>query len=251
MLKYKCVKRYPNGPDIGTIVTKDALGQYVQEHPLWIHSWEEIENFTEFWEEVKEKEFEILEYEGKCCMCDGTCPTRRDDCKIYKVKRLSDLETFSLGDKVYWDWIQCSRKYFTIKSFKIGSEGELRFDTIESSPTDFNAEYCKIKHYKEPLFLDELGNEIVEGSTIWVTESLNTPWCSRAIFPKNSSYWNIFTDRRENTKIFVNKADCENYINENKPMFSKKQILDALEWGYLHSIVATEMYRAVKIKLDL
>ena len=82
--------------------------------------------------------------------------------------------------------------------------------------------------YKEPLFLDELGNEIIEDSIVWIIEGLNTTWSTKAIYPKNSTHWNLFKDRKENTKIFVNKLDAENYINENKPKLSKKQVLDVL-----------------------
>ena len=134
-------------------------------------------------------------------------------------------------------------------------------DGVPLYTSGFEVEYVNIQFklgnwiiYKEPLFLDELGNEIIEDSIVWIIEGLNTPWSTKAIYPKNSTHWNLFKDHKENTKIFVNKLDAENYINENKPKFSKKQVLDALEWGkyeYYRSIASTEWFRVVKEKLGL
>jgi hypothetical protein len=61
-----------------------------------------VENSPEFWEEVVEKDYEILKYHSIENPSIGrtTCNSKLNDTySIYSVKRLSDGEVFTVGDK--------------------------------------------------------------------------------------------------------------------------------------------------------
>ena len=66
-MKYKLIKLYPNSPEIGTIVhkTKAENGYgWKDEGPYdsRLFTNKTVENYPEFWEEVKEKEYTILSF---------------------------------------------------------------------------------------------------------------------------------------------------------------------------------------------
>jgi len=251
MQKYKLIKLYPNSPPLGTEVNYSEThqiyntngGNYYTELPK-----HQVENLPEFWEEVKEKEFEILElsYEdnfGKIIF--KTVPEDKlhlytNCCKITKVKRLSDGEIFSLGDLI--DGLSYNKRViigFEIEdnSLKVLQEGG--FSKLQ-----------RIKHSVKPLFLDELGNEVFEGEKIYFVEI--GEYLHKGCEIVNSYKNNYVLDN--DFKFFKNKADAEKFISDNKPTFSRKQVLDALEWGkyeYYRSIASTEWFRVVKEKLGL
>lgn len=63
--QFKLIKEYPNSEKAGTIFTIDERGQYVKENPLVIIQEEEIKNYPEFWEEVKECKPILITEDGK------------------------------------------------------------------------------------------------------------------------------------------------------------------------------------------
>jgi len=86
MKKYKLIKEYPASPKLGFILFKRHCGTYHNIETGNVYGSRMIENQPEFWEEVVEKDYEIL----KTCPIEGT---------FYSVKRLSDGEIFTVGDK--------------------------------------------------------------------------------------------------------------------------------------------------------
>ena len=98
--------------DIGTVV-KRVTGGYMSDSLIFFHK-EAIENYPEFWEEIKEKEYEILSFMDKNIifnLSDKVYQPNADidfDCglkyclnnfKIHSIRRLSDGEVFTLGDR--------------------------------------------------------------------------------------------------------------------------------------------------------
>jgi len=93
MKKYKLLKEYPGSPELGTIV-KELYYVYkgLKHSPM----------YDEYWEEVVEKDYEILRYYSIENPSIGrtTCNSKLNDTyNIYSVKRLSDGEVFTIGDK--------------------------------------------------------------------------------------------------------------------------------------------------------
>ena len=94
-MKYILKKEYPGSPKLGNII--DNLE----------NDW--IENYPEFWQPVVEKNYEILsvitnnnKFIEKVYNQDATIEPYW---KIRSVKRLSDGEIFTIGDKVFSEYI--------------------------------------------------------------------------------------------------------------------------------------------------
>ena len=239
MRKFKCIKNYPNGPDIETVVEYyNNWGMYGI-NSLCLYNREDIENYPEFWEEIVEKDYEILMYRSKnnsCIYFDNPkyFSSLNSDWEIYSVRRKSDGVEFKIGDKVCWKWAFAKNKYFTIKSFNI-IENKLRFNTVEESGQNFIFELISkeynLQHYKEPILTTEDGYECTLDDRVF------------GVFPKGSWETNfddgngipvqrlVRSEGFSNTAwlYFKTKENAEKYIYENKPEFSRKQILDALK----------------------
>ena len=147
------------------------------------------------------------------------------------IKRLKDNTIFTVNDKVCWDWQYSSRNYYTIQGFVINND-TVEFYTVESGVYKYI--FDKIKHYKQPIFLDELGNELYKGDTFYFV---------------NHMFWDLEKgkaqdgDLRTEIHHFKNKADAEKYISDNKPTFSKKdmkrlgELLQENSFKYWDSII--------------
>ena len=86
--KYKLIKKYPGSDSVGTIVTGYGKDGWYSKGPGGkTYDWTLIVYNPEYWEEVVEKDYEIL----KTCPIEGI---------IYSVKRLSDGEVFTVGDRI-------------------------------------------------------------------------------------------------------------------------------------------------------
>jgi len=82
MRKFKLIKEYPGSSSLGTIFHIGGFAGDVSKYP-------------EFFEEVIEKDYEILE----SCPIEGS---------IYSVKRLSDGEVFTVGDLIKTPYTDCT-----------------------------------------------------------------------------------------------------------------------------------------------
>ena len=153
MRKFKLIKKLPfeGSPDIGYI-SIEKLGENGAHY--WNHNWFHPENYPEFWQEVVEKDYEILIYRSKTnswIFIDDPKDFGRlklSDWEIFSIRRLSDGVEFKIGDKVCWDWTYSSKKYYTIDGFVINSDG-VAF---------YTKEYCykyifnEVQHYKRTYF---------------------------------------------------------------------------------------------------
>ncbi len=144
--------------------------------------------------------------------------------KIHSIKRLSDGEVFTVGDKVCWDWFESKSKYFTVVSFRLSYDmSEVVLDLENNTAIRvvfeglFNDEEFNFRHYKSPLFTTEDGVEVFEGDTYWHIDRDFQKWKSTA--------HKDFTPRI----IFSTKELAEEYIKMNKPEFSRNQVTKMLE----------------------
>lgn len=197
----------------------------------WIKVFPELINVynleikKDWFEEVKEKEFEILQY---------SVNTSGKEWLYLRIKRLSDGINFSLNDKV----LNSRAELKTIVGFKPHNE----FMQVELSSgkfADYLANLSELKHHKKPLFKDFLGNEVMEGEEFYFV---------------NPMFWDVEKGKalygalKKEIAHFKFKKDAENYKEQNKPIYSKKQVLDTLSksCNYLGAVFLAE-----SIKKDL
>ena len=204
--------------------------------PAWV-----IENSND-WEEIVEKDYEILMYRSKnnsCIYFDNPKYffSLNSDWEIYSVRRKSDGAEFKIGDKVYWNWAFAKNKYFTIKSFNI-IEDKLRFNTVEESGQNFIFELISkeynLQHYKEPILTTEDDYECTLDDRVfgvlpkanWQTDYYDEEGVPVSrLFNPEGKRWNPSSE----WLWFKTKENAEKYIYENKPEFSRKQILDVID----------------------
>ena len=193
-MKYKLIKEYPGSPRLGNTI--DNLE----------NDW--IENYPEFWQEVVEKDYEILEVKGKYGAISSYIEELDNDLKdktIFKIKRLSDgkEEIFTIGDKT---------NNGTISKFEIDSNGVRVF--FEEKPKNYHVSLNSIKHVKQPLFTTEDGVDIFEGDEVVCFDKED--WITR-----NEKYkFQPFDVKDKNYLFFSTKEKAEEYILMNKPVLS-------------------------------
>lgn len=196
------------------------------------------------WIIYKEKEFEILELTS--CFNEGDILTNKgkdswygnhtenctlnwllgEGCKISKVKRLSDGVIFTIKDKVYNPCLH-SNGSFTITGFCM----DCNDIHILALGGNGGINITKIEHYKEPLFKDFLGNEVFEGDLYF--------FIIKSVFAYDPSPSRIQTYIAKKGETggwsdhiyFKYSKDALEYIDQNKPIYSKKQIRDAVDYS--------------------
>lgn len=240
MSKYKLIKKYPGSPELGTIAEKGMGIKFT--HPNGkvtgaCYSGEYnfktlIQDNPEFWEEVIEKDYEILslrirrsishevsimssfsdDYIISILNCEGN--------HIHSVRRLSDGEIFTVGDKIksYPD-----DKGFVIKYIWIDTSGSLLLaDYNKGSKSNRSAYLSSSKKMDPPLFTTVDGVDIYEGDYVcWISNIINIDsyindyrLADKAMFKDGSVLY------------FSTREKAEEYIIMNKPCLSIQDLLD-------------------------
>lgn len=109
MKKYELIKQYPGSDHVGVVVSQKTLnGMYEG----WEYNYykRHVENNPEYWEEVVEKDYEILEYSTNETLTSKQILTKDMEgwnkiiesttFKVNSIKRLSDGEVFTVRDRV-------------------------------------------------------------------------------------------------------------------------------------------------------
>ena len=224
-MKYKLIKEYPGSPKLGTILTHEEL-QYC--------------NWNEYYQEVVEKDYEILSYihngskhiwkkdpkfETYFYINQGLNPcTRLEDIlkypKIYlihSVKR-KDGEIFTIGDKVFSEYVNYTINKICIVNDKCMVSALYDINNPNGSRLHYNLN--NLKKHKQPLFTTEDGVDIFEGDKYFIcTASLSNCINNEGIVSK-------FFKPNPNYKYFSTKEKAEEYILMNKPCLSLKEIYD-------------------------
>jgi hypothetical protein len=212
--KYKLIKRYPGSDPVGTIVTgygKD--GWYSKGAGDKTYDWTLVVYNPEFWEEVIEKDYEILSYIKKG---STTCTTTKrrggenheEFWNIYSVKRLSDGEVFTIGDTVRM------YEHGPIKTIETITTNSIRSTLKQGVWFTYNSGSSHMDHaikQKQPIYLTHDGKYIFEGDTYWCVNTAPHLW----------SLWE--QTLKQNTQLtkgvlaFLTEEEAKNYIIENKP----------------------------------
>jgi len=251
---------------------------------------------------IEPKTYEILSFKGTLSSNDGLFYLKHDlyywhtwgeevtglslfsmlegSCTPYSIKRLSDGEVFTIGDKIGADVFKSNKIerfdihkdimyvitssgttplhliYHAKKSLFTTEDGVDIFkgdkfyillpnnkldttydfftanETIPFPPNNREKYFSTIESAEDyiakqkVLFITEDEVEVKLGGTFWVVEGLyNTPWATTAKL-KQGNYWNIIKDGRETNKYFSTKAKAQEYIDMNKPMYSKQDVLN-------------------------
>jgi len=252
MTKYKLIKEYPGSPKLGTINGETAITQ-----PLYI-----VENQPEFWEKVIEKDYEILElallssdkhrivnmigntsgYIESLLNCNGN--------KIHSVKRLSNGEIFTIGDKA-----KTTGSYpHIITSIEIRQKSINRKEKSGIDRIWLNWELNAGGNWletsekvKKPLFTTEDGVDIFEGDEFYFIAGTNKHI--------DSSYGTLIASQSAKAHCalarFSTKEKAEEYILYNKPCLSLNDCLNIKNIWYQNTKSLEEtLENKVKNKLN-
>ena len=249
MKKYKLIKQYPNSPEIGTIVhkTKEKNYEVVSDNIFKGILFGEItvQNYPEFWEEVKEKEYTILSFistgdgrirnrvepnsyfeeetyiseNGGCnyplkSMLYGNDSIGDGGQKIHSVRRESDGQIFTLGES-----ITDGQSKGVIKEFEIGEHILGGMYVCIGDGIKMSINHIRFLPKRKPILITEDGVEIFEGDKYWWTD--NDFKCISAFAGEGKS---LVPD----AKRFSSEEKCEEYIKWNKPMYSLNDVTRAI-----------------------
>jgi hypothetical protein len=212
MKKIKLIKLYPGSPkNLGiTLTPKVDVNNNDANNFYWEGSWFNPSDFPEFWEEVIEKDYEVL--------ISKVVPQ-----EILSVKRLSDGEVFTVGDRAM---TQGSRGGHSIRQFRVKQKCNVRTpmpgifikDGIDRIWIDWE-EGCggnwleSTEKLKQPIFLTHDGKDIFPEDTVWYVN-------------KENLYYNYIitqatvTFRSDINAYFLTKEAASDYINKNKVLFT-------------------------------
>lgn len=233
MKKYRLIKTYPGSPALETIL--DFTPTYLSQFP-------------EFWEEVVEKDYEIISYKynGKVMICGGelnstTIHLYTSNYIIHSIKRLSDGEVFTVGDRV--DFKGYNIKTDTLTKITIRPYTPFDLRLWASYTKDYPEAYSidRLTHKKQPLLTTEDGVDIYEDDEVWgITKDVWKPFYRIA---KNTSNSVAVKEKWLHGK-FSTKEAAEEYILMNKPCLSINDINNS--WVIKHEKCGTKYVHGSK-----
>ena len=249
---YKLIKEYPGSPALHTEIKYTGNGWRCNTTDFAFY--DNPKQYTEYWQEVKEKEYEILsfmnEYSSVFYLLEngnffhslngnyGTHPKvpgtsleemlSEEYISIYSVKRLSDGEVFTVGDKI--------NDEYTISNFKIGACSDILVYVNEGGRgwVSFKTLY----HSKQPLFTTEDGVDIFEGN-YFIPVSLTGKYGFKP-FELCIQKWTTRAHDLTAFKYFSTHQAAEQWIKENKPVFSKTEMLEMFDEYKNHAFATFE-----------
>jgi hypothetical protein len=247
MRKFKLIKEYPGSREVGTIVEKCSFtgSGVIGNNKLYTNKKgfgvESPENYPEYWEEVIEKDYEIISYVAKDNPTNITIKRRgahlhEEYWTIHTVKRLSDGEVFTVGDRAK---TITSNGRHTVTQLRIrqkctgrDGKGGYNYDGIDRIWIDWEDD-CggnwleSTEKLKQPIFLTHDGKNIFVGDRIvWV----NKDSLLHGTF--TADYGSLFCS---NQHVYFNSAvDAQDYIERNKPRLSIEDCFKILQKSFLY-----------------
>jgi hypothetical protein len=243
MRKFRLIKEYPGSPKLNTEVETDGNKiLYKGVHSTLLIK--EVTNFSEFWQEVIEKEYEILSIKGflreikkSDFINDGWIQflNNNKDSEIHSVKRLSDGEIFTIGDEVKHRNVCNKLDSCNILDIYIAG------NKLLITTANFNTNICMLdKITKKPLFTTEDGVDIFKNDICWVVNSNNY-----ALYKWTNPINTVIID---DEKYFSTIEAAKDYILMNKPCLSINDLMKAASITYCN---LTGLKELVKVKSKL
>lgn len=181
----------------------------------------------EDWEEIIEKDYEILSIQcivsnfGNYILTKGSNGKFKNEYKeiefdpnyykIHSVRRKSDGEIFTIGDKV----IGYNNSIAKIKTIDLVGEVSLNIGTDKHEGFSLK----NLKKAKQPIFQTEDGVDIFEGNTYYKVVNETFQLLTMENTSKGESL---------RSKIFSTKEKAEEYILYNKPLLTLKDVEELL-----------------------
>ena len=259
MRKFKLIKEYPGSPKLETIVEVKHDGYIYwnvnsnENNPTnYIHN-SSMEQYLEFWEEVIEKDYEILSYKttsraiwrknNENYWINNIDSQKKSinaflhDCiyVIHSVKRLSDNEIFTIGDKTSLGVIT------QIQFNKSFSKLWLDFNTTGGYSMN---NFLTLEKAKQPLFTTEDGIDIFKGDKHWflcdgLDEIFEGDWKSE-----------FHKEYVEKCKCFSTKEKAEEYILLNKLCLSLNDVNEVFNNRTPKNKILYELKELVNTKIN-
>jgi len=211
MKKFKLIKTYPGSPELGTVIIEStvftsSVGNSITYMPKGDSSFriKYPMTYPEFWEEVVEKDYEILEIRF----------SNNLQKVIWQVKRLSDNEVFTVKDELY-----CAIGKYTIHNIFIDPiDNRIKISPFEILGT---IDLSNLLKSKKPLFTTEDCVDIIKNDEFYIISSpfndINNKVSCRQIA---SEYY----EKNKPSLSFSSKKSAEEYILMNKPCLSINDI---------------------------
>ncbi len=255
MKKYKLIKEYPNGPSLNAeAIPNDNSGYCNYTHKIMVIKGQAtfgyinqnmLERYPQFWEEVIEKDYEILQLKGKNnVILDIKNYHNVDTCwnslskvlEIHSIKRLSDGEIFTIGDKIH-NYGEIT-EMFLDKSYKTGVG--IRSSIIGCIGLG------SIEKTKQPIFTTEDGVDIFEDDYVVCLDISDK--CPRLASPKHlvNSKIDKYNYKGDPYIYFSTKEASEDYILLNIPCLSINDLSKVLT---LSNRPLKELQKLVKSRL--
>jgi len=214
MKKYKLIKEYPGSLELGTIVSRKCTTD------IWKGT-TYYETYPEFWQEVIEKDYEIVSQVTKYNPLDDY---KASGTKIHSVKRLSDGEIFTVGDLITGHSHTDAR---AIEEIKIRYDGSIGLEQKHGS-----TELIYATKAKNPIFLTHDGKDIFAGDKVWWVRKDSSYYDSLISVPWMQFYSNL-------NAYFLTEEAALNYINKNKVLFTTEDGVD-IKHGDTYYFVDTD-----------
>jgi hypothetical protein len=256
--KFKLVRSYPNSENVGTIWTKTELGENYWYFTSCL-SPADVEGNPEFFEEIIEKQYEILSF---ICNKDlrsnfiskGAILHKTENGKfeygiirdfeeriltlshwdIHSIRRLSDNEVFSIGD-VLIDTSNKSQGSFTLKEIEFESapidKGSGKLSFVHTHPILGKWILLeKLEKAKPVLLVTEDSKQIFEDDSYWFVWLSNK---AAAQHQKGMVVYGPYHARpligedawSKDAKHFSSKEAAQEWIILNKPVLSINDVL--------------------------
>jgi hypothetical protein len=247
--KYKLITKYPSLPktmEVGFEVEwSQDLNRYHHALTLDLFSKADVENFPSCWEEVGIKEFKILTQvkdgylfdevvEGDGISVCVASVVSKDN--ILKVKRLSDGEVFTLGDRVHFGENGIITKFNIILNTLL-----INIDYDKGLGNGYNNVGINAIKKRKIILTTEDGVDIFEGDRV---ASIN----KHTFLPRG--YGRPVLNPEPNTFLyFSTKEKAEEYIRWNKPVLSMKDVKESVHLN--SNTMITELIKIIKERIQL
>ena len=231
--KYKLKQWYPSLPE-SYKEGKTVLKQFKNTRDIYYPMdgrpgvpAEEVENNPEFWEKVEDKNYKILKvkaspshpyhgintFDSHIFQFHST-NKNLDVWDIYSVKRLSDGEVFTVGDKAK---SLCDGSLFKIKKIGISDMDDVYFKGEEEHQWNW---LYNLNKPEKPLFTTEDGVDIYSGDKFYFVNENWVTMTTRGGDDFIKKNWRA---------AFSTSENADKYIEENKPRYSKADIKEAIK----------------------
>jgi len=236
--KFKLIKSYPNSENVGSVWTKREIYENYWYTNCYLIP-EDVENNPEFFEEIIEKQYEILSFENKVAgkwiniglnrfQYEGDLVKHldfmlsSDSNYISSIRRLSDNEVFSIGDK--------TTKGIITKIEICDNKGAFGIYTDLHNCWNGSGTFEKAKPV---LFVTKDSKEIKTGDEYWyviASDSCVIPWRWKALH--DVANWTHEAMSAKSAKKpplgyvqFSSEEKAQEWIVLNKPVLSITNIM--------------------------